>query len=299
MAPRGELPHAAGTTATCTFQGFVVTMGMVYFATAYTQLAMLYWLITKHSWTKDYMAKAKIRAIFLLPPIVASLGFAMPGLFLESYNPGLCFCFLNEYPPNCENDPTVECTRGADAFIVRDVAFAYMLGANIIVVVFMGLLICVVYNQEKTGDKYLSPGQKINRQHTIDCAWQGVRFSLAYTAAYTVLYVIVGYDAAEDATEQGFDVAYEHKDMPAHAIALTYALVILTPMMGFFNALVYFYPRYVLCRKQNADKSRCYCLCDTLGIDIRCRGKVRPGWSVDQPIIIDDSDTESPLISDT
>lgn len=41
MAPRGTLPYAAGNVATCSFQGFVFVFELVYFATAYTELAAI------------------------------------------------------------------------------------------------------------------------------------------------------------------------------------------------------------------------------------------------------------------
>ncbi len=41
MAPRGTLPYAAGNVATYSFQGFVFVFELVYFATAYTELAAI------------------------------------------------------------------------------------------------------------------------------------------------------------------------------------------------------------------------------------------------------------------
>lgn len=39
-------------------------------------------------------------------------------------------------------------------------------------------------------------------------------------------------------------------------------------MLGAFNSIVYFYPRYATNRKQNPEKPRIACLYDVLGIDI-------------------------------
>ncbi len=41
MAPRESLPYATGTVATCSFQGVVFVFSLIYFATAYAQLAAL------------------------------------------------------------------------------------------------------------------------------------------------------------------------------------------------------------------------------------------------------------------
>ena len=41
MVPRGQAPFAVGNQATCDAQGFFVTFHFIYFATAYTELALL------------------------------------------------------------------------------------------------------------------------------------------------------------------------------------------------------------------------------------------------------------------
>ena len=41
MAPRGTLAYAAGNQATCDVQGFVFVFELIYFATAYTELAAI------------------------------------------------------------------------------------------------------------------------------------------------------------------------------------------------------------------------------------------------------------------
>ena len=41
MAPRGSLTYSAGNVATCNFQGFVFVFQLIYFATAYAELAAI------------------------------------------------------------------------------------------------------------------------------------------------------------------------------------------------------------------------------------------------------------------
>jgi hypothetical protein len=41
MAPRNTLTYSAGNTATCSFQGFVLVFNLIYFATAYAELAAI------------------------------------------------------------------------------------------------------------------------------------------------------------------------------------------------------------------------------------------------------------------
>mmetsp|Transcript_22874 Transcript_22874/g.37327 ORF Transcript_22874/g.37327 Transcript_22874/m.37327 type:complete len:312 (+) Transcript_22874:3-938(+) len=247
-------PLIAGNTQTCTAQGFIFTFSLTYFVTAYAGLGALYCLMVRRGWTKDQMKTKKMRVLFLLPPFIISLAMAVPPLFYQMYNPTLFYCSLNQYPNNCEYDPEVPCTRGENALIVQAVTLLYALLCTLIVIVFMVLLICSVYSQEKKGDKYLSKGQKKKRDYTIDTAWQGVRYAGALTIPFTPQYVFLGYFLFQ--TPMGNTTF----------LFWVYLVAIFFPLLGFNNACVYFYPRYKAHRKSNEDKTRFHCVCDTLGI---------------------------------
>ena len=118
---------------------------------------------------------------------------AVPPLFYEMYNPTFPYCTLNEYPPGCEWNPNVPCTRGENAVIAGQITLMYALVCNLVIIVFMGLLVFAVYFQEKKSDKYLSIGQLKKRDNTRDTAWQGVRYAAAITVPYLPLYVFCGY----------------------------------------------------------------------------------------------------------
>ena len=99
MAPPSHadwLIYAAGTTATCTAQGFFVVFSFAYFSTAYTQLSVLYWLIVRYGWTKKNLEKKRIRLSFLLPPLLVALCFSVPPLFSQMYNP-LLFIYKQKF----------------------------------------------------------------------------------------------------------------------------------------------------------------------------------------------------------
>lgn len=174
------------------------------------------------------------------------------------YNIALFNCFLQEIPQDCEDDPDVDCVRGNKALKAQIAVFSYVLLGNVAVILFICLLVYVVYKQEKKTDRYLSNGQATNRKNTMNTAWQGVRYSSAYFVTYLISYVLLGYDiigeSGKNLTEAG-------------VYTIEYFYVILTPLMGFFNAGVYFYPRYTAKRKQNPQLSRTTCLCYVLGFD--------------------------------
>jgi hypothetical protein len=287
MAPRGSLglPFAAGITRTCTAQGFILLFGMTYFATTYSALAVLYWLIVHRGWTKNQMEQRRIRFSFLVTPVVVALCFAVPPLFFQMYNANKSICFLKYYPPDCK-EPAVECTRGTVEGVntARIFLYGYMLLGNIVVLVFMCLLIFAVYRQEKKSDRYIAKGQEKNRKNTRSTAWQGVRFSAAYILPYFMFYVfffyhliLLGNGEASEALE----------------LVFVYWFVILTPMLGAFNSAVYFYPRYASHKKQYPEKSRMVCLCDVLGLEI--------GWCCpreDPEIETLESPASTPLINE-
>jgi hypothetical protein len=295
MAPSSHADwqvYAAGTTATCTAQGFFAVFSLAYFSTAYTQLAILYWLIVRHGWTKKQMEKKGIRLSFLLPPLLVALCFSVPPLFFQMYNPYHYTCFIMSFTYNCDDlvGAHIPCTRGSDhgTQVSRTVLYGYLLFGNTAVVLFMGLLIFAVYKQEKKSDSYLTMGQEKNRKNTRSTAWQGVRFSTAYFVPYLIYYIWFVYNL-ELASRMEIIVS------EAGYFVMLYWLAIVTPLLGAFNSVVYFYPRYTIHRKQHPDKSRMTCLFEVLGIDTsRCHCERRGTNAASETA----STTSTPLISE-
>ena len=185
---------AEGNIAACTAQGFFLYFTEVYFLTAYAGLGALYCLIVRRGWTKHDWEKKKIKAAFLLPPVIVSLAFSVPPLFYQMYNPTPpVMCMLDQYPPYCETEFSDEqCTRGKNALLAQQIELLYALICNLAIIIFMGLLVLSVYRTEKKGDKYLSKGQAKKRDNTIETAWQGVRYGGAITLPFVPLYVFLG-----------------------------------------------------------------------------------------------------------
>ena len=252
MIPTGDAPYAAGNQATCDAQGFFVSLQFIYFVTAYTLLAVLYWLIVERSWKDNYMKRTAIRLLFLLPPVVISLVFAVVPLFYEYYNVAIVFCYLNRYPPGCVGD---ECIRGTGANNFQTAQFGYTMACNIIIIIFMILLVRYVRKQEATIDKYAG-GTLRNRKQTNKAYWQGFRYIGGFTLSYIWIYVFMIWNIAGESRGIGF-------------VVLFYFHVLLNPLAGFFNAYVYFRPRYDCHREQHPTVSRMDCICHVLDIGIQ------------------------------
>ena len=230
------------------------------------------WLIVQKSWSNDTMKKWKIRLAFILPPVIVAFVVAIPPLFYEMYNTARITCTIMPYPKACYLNADVECTRGANAPTVQIITFFYAMVCNVIIIIFMAMIIYAVYSKEKRGDRY-SPDGTTTRTYTRKAAKQGVRYSSAFTLAYVWLYVFMGLNSAavfykNDPDQDGFIGGKKHN---VAFDTIFYFHCILTPLMGFFNALIYFRGKYTSFRGQNLEMSKMASLCRVLNVKNRCR----------------------------
>lgn len=222
----------------------------------YTELAILYWCTVRHGWTETKMKQTGFRVAFFLPPVVVSLGFAVPPLFYELYNfSGLMFCQVTPYPIECAWDDEVPCLRGS---IESLMIFFYLIvgfGAlyNVTIVVFMVMLTHAIWKQERAMDRFLTPGQEKRRKQTRRTYKQGVRYVVSYLVCWmpTFIWAII-------------------VTLSSHGLSVTlvYVNLIIAPLWGFFLGGVYFVPRYETYREKNPSEGRLQALAHVLNIDI-------------------------------
>jgi len=232
------------------------------------------WLIVQRGWSDDVMKKWKIRLAFCLPPPIFSLGFAVPPLFYGMYNDGRIHCTLIPYPKGCLIHADIECTRGENAIIPQIVTFAYALACNLVIVVFMLLIVYAVYSKEKRCDRYNRENdterRRASRKYTRKSAWQGLRYTGAFIVSYVWLYIFMGLNSA---SLRGQLVKESDSLFVQHQVLFDtffYFYCILTPLMGFFNALIYFRNKHVSYRGQHPEMSKMDSLCHVLQITNRC-----------------------------
>ena len=79
---------------------------------------------------------------------------------MDMYNfTGVYSCFIEEYPFNCDNSHKdsrtrgTECTRGINARYWQAALFVGVLVCTVVIIVFMGLLVRAIRNQEKRTDR--------------------------------------------------------------------------------------------------------------------------------------------------
>ena len=171
-------------------------------------------------------------------------------------------CEQSGNPPGCELDPNPKetCTSGAQAktmLIVTGLLPALI--AFFTVTVAMILLIHAVLVQERRMDQYQRTGR--NRKMTMESFQQGMFYIGAFAISWTPWLVF------------GF------KEYTSHQIdaASYYVMLVITPLHGVLNALVYFRPRLKAERERNPTDSVCKSLMQVLHIKCCCNRKPRTG----------------------
>jgi len=285
MVPKGDAPYAAGNIASCNAQGFFVSMQFIYFVTAYTELAALYYLIVKRrSWNDDYMKQRKIRLLFLLPPVVISLIFATVPLFYEMYNVAIVFCYLAAYPPGCDEDNS--CVRGTKAGPVQTFQFAYTMICNVVIIIFMVMLVHHVKQIESRGDNYAG-GATRSRIQTQKAYWQqGFRYIGGFTLSYGCVYIFMFVNMAQ----------VPNSERGIWYWVIFYFHTLLNPLAGFFNSLVYFKPRYDIYREQHSEQSRMECIFQIININTESWHRIFTTNHKDEQVIAKSTPLNRPLI---
>ena len=118
---------AHGNMATCTAQGFLLTLSSTAIAAWDIALCATYILILMHNWTAQQLRHAE--PYFFAFAAAISLGISIPPLFNQSYNYRWGVCTLQSYKPFCHaypEDPNWTCERGEDYIIYSAIHAAFI-----------------------------------------------------------------------------------------------------------------------------------------------------------------------------
>ncbi len=164
-------------------------------------------------------------------------------------------CEQSGHPPGCELEPNPQetCERGAQAKTMLLVTgLLPTLIAFFTVTVAVILLIHAVLVQERRMDQFQRTGR--NRKMTMESFQQGMFYIGAFAISWTPWLVF------------GFK---EYTVQHIHA-ASYYAVLVVTPLQGVLNAVVYFRPRLKAERERNPSDSVCKSLMQVLHIKCCC-----------------------------
>ena len=245
---------ASGNTQTCTAQGFIYILSLRLWNSYYAALMILYWFIVHYGWKENRTNNPRLRMIFILPPIIIAFGLAIPPLFLGMYNyPGRFVCAICDFPYGCTQSDEVDCERGEGGVTYSNYSHGYTVFCAVIMITFVCMLVYEIYQQEKRTDQFLSSVGTERRgvNLTVKTAWRGIEYIGVYFICYLPSFVSLGYRASGNL------------DIPD---VIDYLYVILLPLLGFFNAFVYFRPRYMNYKKCNPDSSWIVCMKSVLQV---------------------------------
>ena len=284
--------NAQGTVETCTVQGFFIFVGLRAAQFYNCSLCIYYLVVIKYNKKEEYIRKY-IEPWLHSVPIFISLLFGIIIAAKDSFNPGLTFCGVGADPPGCISNDALECTRGRDAQTLYLIFAAVPYVVLPFIIVFtMGLMYHTARQNEKKMSGYgihtlrlradtitvdnknvdggeseknlsesriskkfrelfsfrfsesvpsqsrLSRSNKLNKQSKM-IVQRALAYSLAYLFSYIVPLIIT------IMRWRGDTIGYR----------ITLVSRILFPLQGFFNFLVFIFPRILGARKRNANLS--------------------------------------------
>lgn len=160
-----DVQYAAGTTFTCTFQGFFTQLGVG--APMYNCALSFYYLIViafAFSETKVKRIEWFMHGI----PLLLSFGTAIAGLPLTLYNSAGLWCWISSLPDTCGNTPEGdgECERGDNAWIYRWAIYYGPVWFCVLTITFnMVIVSYLVWAKERASQKF-----QFGQKSTLSCS---------------------------------------------------------------------------------------------------------------------------------
>uniref|UniRef100_A0A7S2LU29 G-protein coupled receptors family 1 profile domain-containing protein n=1 Tax=Skeletonema marinoi TaxID=267567 RepID=A0A7S2LU29_9STRA len=217
--PRGEACLAAGTTATCTAQGFFGQTAALCTPTYNISLAIYYILVIVKGW-KEYRV-SKIEKYLHAFPILAGFGTGFAALGLKLYNNYGWLCWIAPAPNNPDN------------FLIYQLAF--LVAEAWAIIIFLAICMTIIYfhvlKQEKKLDKYSASFSQKKRKQSKKIRNQAF------------LYVGCMYMTWIFGSALVFIAADAWKAPPTFIIVGQIGHLTFFPLQGFFNLLIYMLPR--------------------------------------------------------
>lgn len=234
---QGDLVYGAlGTTTTCTLQGFFNEFGNITTPLYSASLSIWHLLFLKYGWReKDCEG---IEYIFHFIPTTVGLAMTIAGLPLELYNNSGFLCWYAPYPAGCDKVEPHICTRGEYAGMFRWIHYAIVWSSIVIVTYNMASIYFAVRLQEEVVRNTLITNTARKKSRAV--AEQACFYICA-------LYLTWAFTSATRISQTTFKYnSYE----------LLVLMATFFPLQGFWNALIYFRPRYKKIHQQKLRPQR-------------------------------------------
>ena len=258
--PAGTGYLTMGNTETCEAAAVLGHGGSLSSAMYNGSLTLYYLLTIAFSWRLDQIKR--IEPLLHGLPLAIGWFTAFATIPMELMNPIGWTCWIGSYPVSCNVNPNIECTRGAHASIYRWAFFHIELWACFIFVAFaMGYIYFRIRKNELAIRKYQydSSDRGSVASDSVQPQSQGGR-SIFGTSGRTQLvrkqkkqklsrkfasqagFYILSFFLSWIFPMVGFLIA----ELTGYLFyPLLAATVVVNPLQGFFNALIYIRPRYI------------------------------------------------------
>lgn len=262
---------ASGTQATCSAQGFLIQLGVgtvLYNAS----LSIFYLCVVALSMTDEKMKKMEwiLHAI----PLGFSFGTAAAGIPLKLYNNVGLLCWIASLPYGCEDGSSRvgegECERGHYAWAFRWAMYYIPIWFCILLVsMIMCVVVYLVWSKQRASQRFdfarqASGDTAPSTSTSISSIWSSMRgrkkqrtkqktkqsVSLASQVARQAAYYILAFYISWLPTTVMRTYTATNKPLPYWVVI---SVVVVAPLQGFFNFLVYIRPRVTKYQKENPD----------------------------------------------
>lgn len=251
---------ASGTQATCSAQGFLIQLGVgtvLYNAS----LSIFYLCVVALSMTDEKMKK--MEWILHAVPLGFSLGTATAGIPLELYNGVGLWCWIASLPYDCENGASREgkgeCERGNYAWAFRWAMYYIPIWCCIVLVsIIMFVVVYLVWSKQRASQRFDFVRQASGDAPSL--TWLSLRrrrkqrqkqnVSLVSQVARQAAYYILAFYVAWLPTTVMRTYTATKKPLPYWVVI---SVVVVAPLQGFFNFLVYIRPRVKTYQKDDPE----------------------------------------------
>ena len=218
-----------GNDATCKAQGFMVEAFALTNMSYTVSLTLYYLLYVRYSWKEENFRKIEPFVHFII------IGFAIASattmLVNDLFNTGMPMCYINSYPFWCDGG---DCNRGGDTNKYEVGLFlAPVFVGFLTIVISMSTLVVHVKKQEKKLMRFsmVSDETENERKRLTKLVFKK---ALKYVGAYILVWLP---SSVHLLSLQKFEKSGVIK--PNVTFTIVSIMIILTPLQGLFNALIY------------------------------------------------------------
>jgi len=254
---------AIGTRSTCNAQGMSIMFGSTAAPFYFLSLQIYYLCRIKYQTSLEQMRK--VEPCLHCAPILVGLVSAFVPLVTDSMNPGTRgYCWLQDFPLHCTKNQNVECIRGMNAIMLRQILITIPFIVNLILIVIaMWNIYTSARKQDSTDalqnyESHVMRNDEMQRQSTSRTLRSGSLIHspkeipqyikgqkarkriMQYFVAYFLTYVFLAIDG------------FLHNVQSLNNL-LEILVMIFYPLWGFFNLIVFIIPAVKKVQEKNVE----------------------------------------------